>query len=78
MRRTHVRGKTGVHNDIGIMLMSMNLTKLACEARRRVTALYQNSFKNKKHREIIKIVIIVIVLLYLRLVLSQPPFFYTI
>ena len=35
MRRTHVRGKQAVHNDIGIMLMSMNLTKLALEAKKR-------------------------------------------
>lgn len=35
MRRAHVRGKQAVHNDIGIMLMSMNLTKSAIEARKK-------------------------------------------
>lgn len=29
VRRTHVRGKDGVRNDLGILLMTMNLMKLA-------------------------------------------------
>lgn len=28
MRRTHLRGQRGVENDLGIALMTMNLTKL--------------------------------------------------
>jgi len=35
MRRVHVRGKQAVHNDIDVMLMSMNLTKLLLELRRK-------------------------------------------
>ena len=54
MRRVHVRGKQAVHNDIGIMLMSMNLTKLAIEGRRKAKA-FQNKFtQNKNRNELIR------------------------
>ena len=51
MRRTHVRGKQAVYNDIGVMLMSMNLTKLAIESRRRAEALRNHFSKSKKCTE---------------------------
>ena len=35
MRRAHVRRNQAVHNDIGLMLMSMKLTKLILELRRK-------------------------------------------
>lgn len=71
MRRTHVRGKQAVHNDIGIMLMSMNLTKLAIEARRKTKVFKSNSTKNKNRNETIKILICSLRFFYLRLVNSQ-------
>ena len=55
MRRTHVRGKQSVYNDIGMMLMSMNLTKLALKARRRAEALRNHFSKSKKCTEGIQI-----------------------
>ena len=57
MRRAHVRGKQEVHNDIGIMLMSMNLTKLAIEARRQAEASRSSSIKNIKCDKTIRILI---------------------
>lgn len=51
MRRTHVRGKQAVHNDIGIMLLSMNLTKLALEARRKAGAFHDSSTISNKRNE---------------------------
>ncbi|WP_062532949.1 hypothetical protein, partial [Jeotgalibaca dankookensis] len=74
MRRTHVRGKQAVHNDIGIMLMSMNLTKLALEARRKVGIFYKKAVKNKNRNETIKILILSLRFFYWRLVFSQPLF----
>ena len=48
MRRVHVRGKQAVHNDIGIMFRSMNLTKLVIEARRKAKAFHRiNLLKTK-------------------------------
>ncbi|APZ48269.1 IS1182 family transposase [Jeotgalibaca sp. PTS2502] len=76
MRRTHVRGKQAVHNDIGIMLMSMNLTKLALEARRKAEAFYKNPVKNKNRNETIRIMIISLRFFYLRLVISQSLLLY--
>ncbi|MGX7078489.1 transposase [Globicatella sanguinis] len=35
VRRVHVSGKIGVSNDIGILLMAMNLTRLAEMIRRK-------------------------------------------
>ena len=58
MRRTHVRGKQAVHTDIGMMLMSMNLTKLSLEARRKAEAFQHKSAKNKKRDEAITFMII--------------------
>ncbi|MGI1726757.1 transposase [Pediococcus acidilactici] len=49
MRRTHVRGKNVAPTDIGMMLMSMNLTKLSLEARRKAEAFQHKSVKNKKN-----------------------------
>lgn len=54
MRRVHVRGKQAVHNDIGMMLMSMNLTKLTIEARRKATAFQNKCPQNKNRNEIIR------------------------
>ncbi|AZP05727.1 hypothetical protein EJN90_07825 [Jeotgalibaca ciconiae] len=70
MRRTHVRGKQAVHNDIGIMLMSTNLTKLVLEAGRKTKAFYKNESKNKNRNETIRILIISLRFFYLRLVIS--------
>lgn len=74
MRRAHVRGKQAVHNDIGIMLMSMNLTKLALEARRKAAGFYDHSVIHKNRNEIIGILMTSLRFYYLRLVFSQPPF----
>ncbi|MCA9766596.1 MAG: transposase [Carnobacterium sp.] len=74
MRRTHVRGKQAVHNDIGIMLMSMNLSKLALEVRRKVDSFHKKSVKNKNRNETIRILTVSLRFFYLRLVFSQPLF----
>lgn len=76
MRRTHVRGKQAVHTDIGMMLMSMNLTKLALEARRKAEAFQHKSVKNKNHDETITFMIISSRFLFLELVISQPHYFF--
>lgn len=74
MRRTHVRGNQAVHTDIGMMLMSMNLTKLALEARRKVEAFQHKSVKNKNRDETITFMIISSRFLFLELVISQQLF----
>lgn len=74
MRRAHVRGKQAVHNDIGIMLMSMNLMKLAIEARRKAEAFRDHFNKNKNRAETIKILIGSTRFYYLGLLISQPRF----
>ena len=51
MRRVHVRGNQAVHNDIGLMLMSMNLTKLILELRRKGGHPSTSSEKRKKSNE---------------------------
>ena len=51
-RANHARGKRAVHNDIGIMLMNMNIIKLAIEARRNLG--FQNNSISKKRNETIK------------------------
>lgn len=56
--RTHVRGKNVAPTDIGMMLMSMNLTKLSLEARRKAEAFQHRSVKNKKRDESITFMII--------------------
>lgn len=66
MRRTHVTGKQAVHIEIGMMLMIMNLTKLAIEA------FQPKSIKNKKYDETIKVMIISSWFFYLELVISHP------
>ena len=57
-RRTHVRGKNVAPTDIGMMLMSMNLTKLSLEARRKAEAFQHKAAKNKKRDEAITFMII--------------------
>ena len=74
MRRAHVRGKQEVHNDIGIMLMSMNLTKLAIEARRQAEASRSSSIKNIKCDEPIRILIGSSHFYYLGRLNSQPQY----
>ena len=74
MRRTHVRGKQAVHTDIGMMLMSMNLTKLALEARRKVEAFQHKSVKNKNRDETITFMIISSRFLFLRHMKSEMIF----
>lgn len=51
MRRVHVRGNRAVHNDIGFMLMSMNLTKLILELRRKGGHPSTSSEKRQKNNE---------------------------
>ncbi len=76
MRRVHVRGKQAVHNDIGIMLMSMILTKLAIKARRKARA-FQNKFtQNKNHYETIRKLIVIIAIYLFRASYFPAPFFY--
>ncbi|WP_233487676.1 transposase [Aerococcus sp. 1KP-2016] len=74
MRRTHVRGKQAVHSDTGMMLMSMNLTKLALEVRRKPEAFQHKSVKNKNRDETITFMIISSRFLFLELVISQHLF----
>lgn len=74
MRRAHVRGKQALHNNIGIMLMSMNLTKLALEARRRVATFYDYSATHKNRNESIRISMVSLRFFYLRLVFFPAPF----
>lgn len=58
MRRAHVRGKQAVYTDIGFMLMSMNLTKLALEARKRSQTQHNNTHQNGNNRAKIHIQIL--------------------
>jgi len=51
MRRVHVRGHQAVQNDIGLMLMSMNLTKLILELRRKGEHPSTSSEKGEKNNE---------------------------
>lgn len=46
VRRTHLRGQKSVENDIGLLLMTMNLEKLG----KMVTKLGLNNLKNRKIR----------------------------
>lgn len=75
MRRVHVRGEQAVHNDIGIMLMSMNLTKLAIEARRIASAFHRKFSKNKNRNEGIKKLIIFIAIHLFRGSYFPTPYF---
>lgn len=52
MRRVHVRGKQAVHNDIGLMLMAMNLTKLMLELGR-WTAQFSHHSTKKETQQIL-------------------------
>ena len=52
MRRTHLRGQKKVETDVGIMFMTMNLKKYG--ANKKVKPLNFH-FKNKKHRNSLKI-----------------------
>lgn len=67
-----MRGKQAVHNDIGIILMSMNLTKLAIEARRKAKVFHDNSRQTKDRKETIRYLIDFTVIFYLVLVISPP------
>lgn len=51
MRRAHVRRNQAVHNEIGLMLMSMKLTKLILELRRKGGYTSKSSEKGKKNNE---------------------------
>lgn len=78
MRRVHVRGKQAVHNDIGLMLMAMNLTKLMLELGRMAAHFSSTSAKKKKRNGFSsKKDAFRCVFYYLGLVISQPPFFCT-
>ncbi|RXE90409.1 hypothetical protein EG871_09195 [Enterococcus faecium] len=59
-----------------MMLMSLNLTKLALAARRKVEAFQHKSVKNKNRDEIITFMIISSRFLFLELVISQPHYFF--
>lgn len=73
MRRVHVRGKQAVHNDIGIMLMAMNLTKLMLELGRMTAQFASNRMKNKKRNGLsANMADFRCVSDYLELVISQP------
>lgn len=43
MRRVHVRGNIKVSNDVGILLLAMNLTRLAEVIRRKIAFSFQES-----------------------------------
>lgn len=72
MRRVHVRGKQAVHNDIGLMLMAMNLTKLMLELGR-WTAQFSHHSTKKETQQILsqKKAGFCCVSFYLELVISQ-------
>lgn len=76
MRSVHVRGKQAVHNDIGIMLMSMNLTKLAIEARRKAKAFQHFSAQKKYHSKTIRYLIEFTVIFLFRAGYLPAPFYY--
>ncbi len=46
VRRTHIRGQRGVENDLGLVLMTMNLTKLG----KMVAHMRPSLLKNGKNR----------------------------
>ena len=75
MRRVHVRGKQAVHNDIGLMLMAMNLTKLMLELGR-WTAQFSHHSTKKETQQILsqKKAGFCCVSFYLELVISQSLF----
>ena len=52
MRRTHLRGKKKVETDVGIMFMTMNLKKYGAKKKVKPSNFH---FKNKKHRNSLKI-----------------------
>ena len=52
MRRTHLRGKKKVETDVGIMFMTMNLKKYGANKKVKPSNFH---FKNKKHRNSLKI-----------------------
>ena len=72
MRRVHVLGKQAVHNDIGLMLMAMNLTKLMLELGR-WTAQFSHHSTKKETQQILsqKKASFCCVSFYLELVISQ-------
>lgn len=77
MRRVHVRGKQAVHNDIGIMLMAMNLTKLMLELGRMTAQFASNRMKNQKRNGLsANMADFRCVSDYLELVISQPLFLF--
>ncbi len=52
MRRTHLRGKKKVETDVDIMFMTMNLKKYGANKKVKPSSFH---FKNKKHRNSLKI-----------------------
>ncbi|WP_225742868.1 IS1182 family transposase [Marinilactibacillus sp. Marseille-P9653] len=73
MRRVHVRGKQAVHNDIGLMFMSMNLTKLILELRRKGGHTFTPSEKRQKNNEDhLKPTVFIVLFICQKLVFSQP------
>lgn len=50
VRRTHVRGENEVRNDLGILLMTMNLMKLAEMIRSGAVKMRENTSKNSTHK----------------------------
>ena len=52
MRRTHLRGQKKVETDVGIMFMTMNLKKYGAQKKVKPSNFH---FKNKKHRNSLKI-----------------------
>lgn len=65
VRRTHLRGKQPVENELGILLMTMNLTKLAGILTKATTNLQHEQLPNiKKQKNGAKILIILEFWLY--------------
>ena len=52
MRRTHLRGQKKVETDVGIMFMTINLKKYGAKKKVKPSNFH---FKNKKHRNSLKI-----------------------
>ena len=73
MRRTHLRGKKKVETDVGIMFMTMNLKKYGANKKVKPSNFH---FKNKKHRNSLKIMAVYFFLLMNIYDILSTGFFY--
>ena len=76
VRRTHVRGENGVRNDLGILLMTMNLMKLAEMIRRGAVKMRENTSKNSMHKNNQRTLLVLSSLVVYLGLFAQPLFFW--